>query len=339
MRQLHICTAQPDDTVFAWQTRVQLTNFRKYGYSALARILVFIPSDRVSKGINPLWLQLEKDFPETGFFFYPDTTDILNRFIKGFQYIPLLRPHILQQHFQQYPFLSEEAILYIDSDVIFTKPLDFTPFLEDDICYLSDTKSYISASYFDSKVKDVRPDRLDAYKNIDVLSKCLEMFGLTREIAEENENSSGGAQYLLKNIDSKFWKDVFDGCLFLRMSLLNINERFFPGSTPQERENKGFQRWCADMWSVLWNLWKRDQKTLTPKEMDFAWATDSIQKWDKVHLYHDAGAGSNPLLFDKRNPKYIIGNNVTTPFEDDLSFVSNEFCSYNYVQQILESKP
>jgi hypothetical protein len=322
MRQLKIITCQPDDTVFFWQTKVQLTNFRRYGYSDKCNILIFIPNDRLSKGLNPRWTKLIEEFPETKFFIYEDTENLFLNYIKKFDYIPLLRPYVLEKHFSLYPELEKDAILYIDSDVIFTqKPL-------------SDTQSYIAASYFDSKIKDVREDKLELYKTLDVLNDLLSGFNLTREVAVKNENNSGGAQYLLKNINAQFWKDVFVGCLLIKRYLPQINQRFFKGDTPLDRENSGFQSWCADMFSLLWNLWKRGYETQTPKIMDFAWATDDISKWDKVYLYHDAGGSRKDNLFDKRQMKYIRKDNAITPFEDDLSFVDKNFCSYLYVKEI-----
>jgi len=168
-----------------------------------------------------------------------------------------------------------------------------------------------------------------------VLEELLREFGLSRQIAVTNQEGSGGAQYLLKNIDAQFWQDVFSGCIKVLLNLRSVNRRFF------ENENKGFQSWCADMWSVLFNLWRRGYETQCPKEMDFCWATDRIEKWDQVQIYHDAGATSrnhdNVILFHKREPRYI--NNEGTPFEDDLSDVSNAYCSYNYTKEIQEAAP
>jgi hypothetical protein len=119
------------------------------------------------------------------------------------------------------------------------------------------------------------------------------------------------------------------------MNLRSVNRRFF------ENENKGFQSWCADMWSILFNLWKRQYNTSCPWQMDFCWATDPIGKWDQVQIYHDAGATSrnhdNAILFHKREAKYI--NNISTPFTDDLSDVSKDYCSSNYVKEIIEATP
>jgi hypothetical protein len=82
MRQLQIITAQPNDSYFVWQLRVQLHNFRKYGYSKLARILVFKHNDRRDKeDFMDQWKNLERDYPEAQFFYYEDPAGDLLRLI------------------------------------------------------------------------------------------------------------------------------------------------------------------------------------------------------------------------------------------------------------------
>lgn len=338
MKELVFLSVQPDDLYFAWQIDVQLNNFKTFGYDKLAHVLVFLPHNRLAQGFHLRWKELEVKYPDTKFFYFRDTKNITGTVIKMFDYIPLLRPYCLGLHFKNHPELRDKAIFYHDSDIVFTKYLDFTPFLSDDVCYLSDTKSYINASYFDSKIEKVRPDAIDGYKKLDVLNECCKFFGIGRSIAEKfNDDGSGGAQYILKNIDGVFWNNVFDGCIMLRSYLKGINQKYFIGDNPSERENNGFQSWCSDMWSILYNLWARNQHTYCPKTLDFAWATDGINKWDDVYIYHDAGAGpSTPHLFYKRSLIYV--NNIHTPFDQDMSNVSPEYCSYNYVKAILDAK-
>lgn len=336
MRQLQIITAQPNDSYFIWQLRVQLSNFRKYGYSDRCRILVYKHTNRLGgEDFQAKWDLLAKDYPEAKFFFYEDKEGGLQKTISTYDYIPLLRPWLLAKHFKENPELQKDAILYLDSDVVFTKHLDFTPFLDDDICYLSDTKSYISAQYFDSKIKDVLEEKKEEYEKIDVLDGATKLIGVNREIAVANQEGSGGAQYLLKDIDHHFWEAVFIGCIRIKTYLRYINRQYF------ESEDKGFQSWCADMWSVLWNLWAKGATTQCPPELNFCWATDHITKWDRCYLYHDAGASTRPIkeghrLFHKRDLPYV--NNQREPFEDDLSYVSSEYCSKKYVEEIIEAK-
>lgn len=334
MKELRVLTCQPNDLYFNWQLRVQLHNLRKHGLSDKYTALIWEHDDRKNKEtFAEEWRKLQEDFPEASFSFIRDKTGELPRLIKTMNYIPLLRPWLLHDYFSDNPWLKDCAVLYIDSDVVFTKKPDFDKLLEDDTCYLSDTKSYIAASYFDSKVKDVLPDKLELYKQTDVLDELMKEFNLTREKAVMEEDNSGGAQYLLKGIDAEFWHQVFLGCIKILLNLRGVNRRFF------ENENKGFQSWCADMWSILFTLWANKYTTACPKEMDFCWATDPIEKWDQVQIYHDAGATSRnhdkAILFHKRELKYV--NNEATPFEDDLSDVSDKHCSKNYVKEIQEA--
>jgi len=347
MRDLAFISCCPDDRMFAWTYRVMLSNFRKFGYSSLERVLVILPHDRLAVGWNPEFKQLEKDFPETKFFWHEDTEDFFGKFVRPYHYIPLFRPYLLEKHFREYPELAQKAIFYHDADIAFTQKLDFSPFLQDDTCYLSDTRSYIAASYWDSKIKDVLPERIEAYKKIDPLDICARTCGISRKICEENEASSGGAQYLLKGIDADYWKDVRQGCMSIRGALFydfpgSVNNMFFAS------EDKGFQSWCCDMWSVLWNLWKRGYKTVCPKELDFAWATDRINKWGETYIYHDAGASPVPFNDERGKPHILFfkrgrdgseyANNLCTPFDHELGYISPDYCSYKYVEEIQDAK-
>lgn len=331
MRNLVKITVQPSDLLFTWTLRVQLTNFRKHGFIENYRAIVWIPFNRLNDPLPKEWKELEIDFPEVKFFYYFDKENYI-KVTQAFNYIPLLRPHCLRKHFEEYPELKDEAIFYIDADVILTKPLDLSEFLQDDVCYMSQAGHYINADYFDSKIQKVLPEKLESYKKIDVLDELSKEIGINRKICEDNNNNSGAAQYLLKNIDAKYWAEVESACMVIIIYLGNINRRFFIST------DEGYQKWCADIWAVIWNLWKRDIKTECPKILNFAWATDRVDRWDEVYIYHDAGATpENNKLFYKRALPYV--NNITTPFEQDLSYVSPNFCSYKYVQTIQDAKP
>lgn len=339
MRELIFLNAIPDDIYFSWQEEIFIENVRSLGYTEEIRVLVFLPQDRLSTGFNPRWRVLEERYKHdrVNFFFYKDEVNLLHT-IKWIQYIPLLRPYMLIKHFEQHPELKDKAIFYHDSDIVFTKYLDFTPFLSDNICYLSDTKSYLNSDYLLSKQKDVLPGVQTLYKEYEtrILEGLTATCGISFSEVEKRKDVTGGAQYLLKNVDADFWKDVFSGCVLIRehlsYNLGGVNKKFFAS------ENDGFQSWCADMWSVLWNLWRRGVETETPKTLDFAWATDPIEKWDQVNIYHDAGVGgeNTSYLFNKND--LIYKNNITTPFQSDLSHVSKDYASSRYVDEINKVK-
>ncbi len=351
MKKLHIISAQPSDLVFCWQLRVQLTNFRKFGYLAQYKVIIVDTSEwRNDKStFSKEWEQLQKDFPEAQFYWY-DANKHIKRLIETFGYVSLIRPWVLQKFFADHPELEKDAIFYLDSDVLFTKKLDFTKFLIDDVNYLSDTHTYIGAEYFQKKQtsEHVEDSLKEKFSKMDVLADVLGIIGIPKKVAVDNEKNSGGAQYLLKNINAKFWADVLDACMMIKIHLHGVNQRYFKGASEEEEQRipnqskvqwqewHGFQAWCADMWAVLWLLWKRGAQTKCPLELDFAWATDDVERLKDVYLYHDAGGGKEDNLFDKRQLDYV--NNIKTPFEDDLSFVRKDKASYYYVKAIEEAK-
>lgn len=331
MKELKFLCVQPDDTYYTWQCHLWIESLRKLGLSNNAIILIFIPNYREK---NPKWQQLIDLYPEAEFVFYKDV-DNVSKYL-GI-YIPVLRPYCLMRYFKEHPDMKEKAVFYCDCDVIFTEKFDISKYIDDDVCYLSDANSYINASYFDSKTKDVLPEKLEEYKTKDVLGETCSLVGITREIAEKHNLHSGGAQYLLKNIDGAFWEKVMMDCISIRVHLMNVNKAFFAN------ESKGFQSWCADMWAVLWNLWEREQETKNIEEMQFSWASDLIEKLEKCSILHNAGitgddmGGGEYQAFYKG--KYHLGKN---PFDDPYLQIiynspkSKKRCTHYYVSQLIE---
>ena len=242
------------------------------------------------------------------------------------------------RYFKENPTMKNNAVFYCDSDVIFTDGFNIDAYIDDDVNYLSDTNSYISATYFDNKFNDVLPEKVEAYKQRDILDELTKKIGISREIAEVNNLHSGGAQYLLKNIDEAFWKRVFEGCIIIRTELQVVNREFF------KNENSGFQSWCADMWSVLWNIWLQNGETKVIPEMEFSWSSDPISKLEKTGILHNAGitdkrmGGSYPAFY---KGAYHMG---LDPFTDPhlQEVINNEttkkYCNHYYATQLVEIK-
>ena len=331
MRDLKFICAQPDDTYYTWQVHLWLESLKKIGHSDKAIVLIFIPNYREK---NEKWQQVIDLYPEAEFVFYKDVDGVSS---KLGVYIPVLRPYVLMKYFYEHPEMKQNAVFYCDSDVIFTERFNVDEFLDDDVNYLSDTNSYINASYFDSKINQVLPEKLHGYKKIDVLAQATEMCGITREIAEANNDHSGGAQYLLKNIDGAFWEKVLRDCLSIRSYLLSINRLYF------KDESSGFQSWCADMWAVLWALWYRGAETKNIPELEFAWSSDPIDKIDRLGILHNAGIvdtnmGDYPAFY---KGIYHTGKD---PFKDPhMQVVANseaaqKKCTYYYVKELLQLK-
>lgn len=332
MRDLKFICAQPDDVYFTWQVHLWLESLRRLGHSDKAIVLVFIPHFREP---NDKWQKIVDLYPEAEFAFYRDDENTVSQQL-GI-YISVLRPYTLMRYFQDHPEMKEKTLMYCDCDVVFTDKFNIDQYINDNVHYLSDTNSYINASYFDSKVRDVLPDKLEAYKERDILQEVTAICDVTREIAEHYNLHSGGAQYLLKNIDAEFWKHVMEDCISIRVFLMDINRQFF------ESENAGFQSWCADMWAVLWNLWRVGGVTKVIPEMEFSWASDPMTKVERLGIFHNAGMigdtmGEIPTFY---KGKY---HNGIDPFTDShLEYVYNNEKSkmlgtHFYVSRLLELK-
>jgi len=331
MKELRFICAQPDDTYYTWQVHLWLESLKKLGHSNKATVLIYIPDFREK---NTRWEKIIDLYPETEFVFYKDV-DRVSKLLSV--YIPIIRPYVLLRYFKDHPEMKNKAVFYCDSDIVFTEKFNIDKYIDDDISYLSDTNSYINASYFDSKTKDVLPEKLEEYKTLDVLAQLTSLIGIDRATCEKNNLHSGGAQYLLKNIDGAFWEKVLKDCLIIRMYLQSINKNFFAS------EDKGFQSWCADMWAVLWNLWVREQETKVVPELNFSWATDNINKLETTTIYHNAGVtgdyiGDFPAFY---KGKYHTGKD---PMKDPhLEVVYNHeksknYCTHFYTTKLIELK-
>ena len=327
MKNLQIITACPTDTYFTWQVQLWLESLRKIELSSKAKVLLFNPTGRPK---NNKWNEIALLYPESEIKIYEDDGSVapLLKF-----YIPILRMYVMKKYFEEHPNSENDAIFYCDSDILFMNTFDISHLLNDDINYLSDTNSYISADYFNSKIRDVLPEKLEEYKKIDVLDEAAKIVGINREVCEKYNKHSGGTQYLLKNINAHFWQECFNKCIPLLSYLKDINKKYFPN------EQRGIQSWTTDMWIVLWQVWKTGADTKVVPELDFAWATDPISKLETTSILHNAGIAATHQnghsCFYKG--KYHTGQD---PLKDEhLNVVLNDekakqFCTWYYANEL-----
>lgn len=326
-----LITCQPDDQYFIWQNHVYVESCLEQGFEEeQIHILLYKPNNRVH---NENWKLLKECYPKLNIFLYED---------KGVQnylniYIPILRPHILWQHFKAFPELQNKTIIYTDCDIVWTSNLDIEKFYDDDVSYISDASSYLNYSYFESKKKQILDSKKEEAEGKDFLQELCNIIGIPKQLIIDNDNNTGGVQYILKNVDAAFWKKVEHDTLAIRMYLLALNKYFY------ESENTGIQSWCSDLWGVQWNLWMRDQPVKVVPELAFAWSSDHIDKLANVGILHNAGITSN---FQGDIPTFYKGNyhNNNSPFDDVYlqKVLSNEksktLCNHYYLQQMFNVK-
>ena len=265
MKNIRFICAQPTSLFYAWQVEVLVNNFMDMGINPNN---IDIVSWKINGVIPVEWVKLTQKYP-VNFHFYNDTRETKH-------YISSIRPNILKQHFEAHPELENEAIFYHDCDIVFTKPIDWKQFLEDEKWYGSDTRWYIAHSYILGKGQDV-------------MDKMCEIVGIEESIIKDNELNSIGAQYLMKNINANFWANVEKDCerLYNEVTVLNNIKK---AENPQYHE---LQIWCADMWAVLWNGWKLGKETVCHPDLEFAWGTSTESDYDRLNILHNAGVVSS----------------------------------------------
>jgi len=266
--------AQPASVYYAWQVEVMINNFIDMGINPNQIDIVCWKQNGV---IPEEWSKLAAGYPAR-FFFYNDERETKH-------YISSIRPNILKQHFKANEEIEKDVIFYHDCDVVFTSRIDFDKYLNDDKCYGSDTRWYISHDYILGKGEDV-------------LDKMCEIVSIPKHIVKSNELNAIGAQYLMKGINWRFWEEVEKDSERLFKEITELNNI-------KKRENPSYhelQIWCADMWAVLWGLWKLGKETICDPDLEFSWGTSTEGDWDRLKIFHNAGVVSgNDGLFYKAN--------------------------------------
>jgi hypothetical protein len=310
MKNLRYICVQPRLIYYAWQVEVMINNFIKHGINP-NNIDILVAINKQDQTSSPeaiqAWLKLMNGYNTVRFFIYEDTRE------KPIRYISSIRPNILKQHFKAHPELQDEAIFYHDCDMIFTKPPNWNSFLHDDVWYLSDTNSYINYGYIISKGQDI-------YFNM------CKIVGISPLIPKLMNSNSGGAQYILKNVDEDYWEKVEKDSeqLYYQISQLNQEKK---QNNPSYHE---LQIWCADMWAVLWNGWLHGNETKVVPEMNFSWATDHKHRWQETTIFHNAGVTGGEKYFYKGIYQTRLPYGIEDTF-DDL------YCSKLYFNEIKET--
>ena len=243
-------------------------------------------------------------------------------------YIPSIRPHILKQFFAENPTLGKN-VFYHDSDIFLVKLPSFSLLLGDDNAYLSDTVSYIGYKYIAECAGRYRSTYPDLPVD-DVFTKMCEIVQIDPDLVKRNDANSGGAQYLLKNIDGAFWEDVERTTNALYSMLCDYEHKYPIGHH--------IQKWTADMWGVLWNYWKRGGETRVHNALEFSWGTSTVTEYHMKPIFHLAGVTdadrSDKFYKGAYIQKHICHEYAKNPKMFD--HVSPNNATYEYVKVIKE---
>jgi len=253
------------------------------------------------------WTKLMNHYNDVRFFFYNDSREDKS-------YIPSIYFNLMKQHIVARPEIQNDVLFLHDSDIVFTKSVDFNSMIEGNVWYLSDTKFYINYDYIQQKGNHI-------------YEKMCDIVGIDKLIPKLMNNNSGGAQYIVKNTTYEFWDKVETDSVKLYKYFCNEE----PNYVKKHDGDYPIQKWTAGMWSLLWNAWYFGYETIIDKKMDFGWVTNSYSDVDKYAILHNAGVlNGNDGLFYKGN--YID----KLPYNENLE-IDEKRATFFYWKEIQET--
>ncbi|WP_443937981.1 hypothetical protein [Pedobacter sp. MW01-1-1] len=208
------------------------------------------------------------------------------------------------------PELDKEVIFYHDSDIIFTQLPNFDMLLKDNNWYSSDTSTYTSTKF----LKGIGDNELSR--------RMCTSLNISKKVFERNNGCRGGAQYILKYVDHKFWEEIEEISENLFRTLINYKS----GTISTTK----LQPWCADMWCLWFAAIKRGVFIETHSELDFSWAHSKLSEKRKIIHYTGSIPPETTFYFRKNNYNYC------TPFYDDFLNIDKNSCSYPVILEIQE---
>ncbi len=319
---IRFVSAQPDTPHFIWQCHVYLHNFLAKGIQPQQCVALF--SRDPAQEPSPQLRNLQSHFPEVDIQIYPDTRDA-----DGQRYTASIQPHLIVRAYEEYPDWNDRLMFFHDGDIVFRRLPNFNHMLRTHpgCSLLSDTISYIGYTYLHDCCEKIRQE--NPALPPDHLLQCMaNVVGIDIDVIKENEPCSGGAQYLLRDVDRDYWEKVYYDSVQLA-SLFRSYNRLYNLKNPT---SEYIQTWTAGMWAYLWNLWWRGHRTVIHQEMDFQFSNESTN--ESKTILHMAGLPDKlkATHFDKqawvnRNPIDILS---AQPFLfDHIPFhtVSHEYIS------------
>jgi hypothetical protein len=306
MNELLFVTAQPDVQYFIWQAKLYIYNFIEKGIDPSKIHIIFAivsPSKEPSKES----LELKKMGVKVHHYFDERRKK---------HYIPSIKPYLISKWIKDYPQNGKLFFLH-DADIIFRTLPDFEKMIQDDVCYLSDTNGYISYDYIVDCCRRYEQQHPSSTRN-QLLEEMAQVVKIDVDIIKKNRLHSGGGQYIIKDTTSELWEKIYEDSIGLYNQMLDYQRRF--PISPGE-----IQFWTAEMWSLLWNLWRDNKQTIITKELDFSWATDSIEVYEKKPILHMAGVTDN-----LRDTKFYKGDFINV---DPIEKLRNDITYFDFVEK------
>jgi hypothetical protein len=221
-------------------------------------------------------------------------------------YIPSVKPYLWSKYLQEDKSRENESYFYLDGDVVLRRVPNVVP--NKDIWYGSNCGRYLSVDYIDSTGKGI-------------FEEMCKIIGVDANKIREL-NPGAGAQWVISNPTYEYWNKVYHDSNHLYKYLCS-------------KTHSPIQKWTAEMWAQLYNVYLFEKSVEIHDELDFSWATDPVDRYYETSMLHNAGVTSDKeRMFFKA--KYNGHYSQNSPFNDDLSFVDPNKASIKYVEAIKE---
>ena len=224
-----------------------------------------------------------------------------------FEYIPSLKPYLMYRYLEEDVSRENETYFFMDSDVIVKEQPETDSHLRG-VWYGSDCGGYLNYDYI-----------VQCDNGFNILKDMSEIVGVSIEDIKSMNNDSIGAQYIMSKPSSEYFKKVYEDSIKLWKYIKD--------------KDTNYQKWCQEMVATLWNMPLFDVMPRAKKEMEFTWATDSIEKWNKNKIYHNAGVTQD------MKDMFFKGDYINKdPFNEDFSHINRNKASYEYTKLITEAR-
>ncbi|WP_026581021.1 hypothetical protein [Bacillus sp. J33] len=285
---------QPAIKRFEWELEVCITRLKKLGIQDI--VLLFAQWD---DGI-PIYLQKKY---QVDVHVYDDTP-------RDKSYIPSVKPYLWMNYLEEDRSRENGSYFYLDSDVLLREIPNVIP--TENVWFASDCTGYIDVEYIDSKGSDL-------------LDRMCDVIGIDASIIRKN-NPAGGAQWVIKNPTYEYWRKVYEDSVRLYRFLSAVENEYV------RKNGSGYvpiQKWTAEMWAQLWNVYHFGKTVKCDRELDFCWPTNDLNRYYETKIFHNAG------VIDDHQSLFFKGKYVNrTPFKDDFNGIDSSKASIEYVKAI-----
>ncbi len=302
---MKIILCQPSTQRFLWELDVFIINVR-----SLCNYEVILLFDNQ----NPQFADHFAQYENVSCFFYKDNRE------KPI-YTSSIRPFLWVQFLKENPNMMDEDFFYVDSDIIFREMIDFDSLDFNEKKYLaSPTIGYLGPQYIIGKGEFY-------------LEEMAHIIGISMEQAASYLEDCGGAQWIISKPSVEFWEKVYHDCEALYRYFL-LAEVMLRSQGETERLKNPIQKWCTDMWALLWNTAYFHIEVETPAELEFCWPFQQISEWDRVKILHDSG-----VTIQNKGKLFCKGKfYCKSPFDEENIEYDPTLCTMKYVEAIMYAK-